>query len=157
MSLSPDGDARQFRVSGDLKISKVIVQTPTWPTADAVATQDERKDVIKKFESQLMSAIKPTSSNEGQTITVRSVIADGRTVSSGLNVLTTAFLFVPVDRGGAVIEMEATDQSGKIVAAMMYRYSGEIGEFSSNFSKTAQIQIATQRASDRFAKLLFGQ
>jgi Protein of unknown function (DUF3313) len=156
LTLSADGDARQFRVTGDIKIDKVVVEMPNWPADESVAQKDEVKEVVSKFRSQLSEFVRPTSPNDGLTITVKSTITDGRTVSTGLNVFTTAILFVPVDRGGAVVEIEALDQAGKTVAAMMYRHSGEITEFTSNFSKTAQIQVATKRASERFASLLNG-
>lgn len=154
LMLSTDGEAKQFRASGDLKLANVLIETPRWLGAESVADKDEIKEVTTRFQLDLQRLIKATAGVTGQTITIKATITEGKTVSPVLNVVTTVLLFVPVDRGGAVVELQAVDQAGKVVAAMMYRYSGEIMEFGANFSKTAQIQVATQRAAERFANLL---
>ena len=154
--LSTDGEAKQFRASGDLKIANVIIETPRWLGAESVADKDEIKEVTTRFQLDLQRLIKVTAA-AGQTVTIKATITEGKTVSPMLNMVTTVLLFVPVDRGGAVVELQAVDQTGKVVAAMMYRYSGEIMEFGANFSKTAQIQVAAQRAAERFANLLSGR
>jgi hypothetical protein len=156
LMLSTDGEAKQFRASGDLKIANAIIETPRWLGAESVADKDEIKEVTTRFQLDLQRLIKVTAA-AGQTITIKATITEGKTVSPVLNMVTTVFLFVPVDRGGAVVELQAVDQTGKVVAAMMYRYSGEIMEFGANFSKTAQIQVAAQRAAERFANLLSGK
>jgi Protein of unknown function (DUF3313) len=157
LELSSDGEAKQFRASGDLKIGNVIVETPRWLGAESVADKDEIKEVTTRFQLELQRLIKANARVDGQSITIKATITEGKTVSPALNVMSTLILFLPVDRGGAVVEMQALDQTGKVVAAMMYRYSGEIMEFGANFSKTAQIQVATQRAAERFANLMAGK
>ncbi len=155
--LSTDGEAKQFRVAGDLKMVNVVVETPRWLGAEAVADKDEIKEVTTRFQLELQRLIRASPRADGQSITIKATITEGKTVSPALNVVSTLILFLPVDRGGAVVEMQAVDQAGKVVAAMMYRYSGEIMEFGANFSKTAQIQVATKRAAERFANLLAGK
>jgi Protein of unknown function (DUF3313) len=152
--LSTDGDAKQFRVRGDLKIANVVIETPRWLGAESLADKAEIKEVTTRFQLDLQRLIQAAPRADGQAITVKATITEGKTVSPALNVVSTILLFMPVDRGGAVVELQAMDASGKVIAAMMYRYSGEIMEFGANFSKTAQIQVATQRAAERFAKLL---
>jgi hypothetical protein len=86
---------------------------------------------------------------------LRAAITRIETVSPALNTLSALVLVVPLDRGGAAVEIEAVDpQTGRQLAALTQGYFAPLTELKARFSKLAPAEIAVRKAAADFAALL---
>lgn len=91
----------------------------------------------------------------GRPAVVRAAITRVETVSGPLNAVTTALVFVPIDRGGAAVEIEALDaESKQQLAAMTLGYFAPMSDLGARFSRLAPAEIALKKAAADFAPLL---
>jgi len=88
---------------------------------------------------------------------VRAAITQVALPSPALNAITTALLFIPVDRGGAAVEIEAIDvETGRRVAALASAGTGTLVDFRGHYSRLGHAELALQRAAQEFRSLVDG-
>ena len=86
---------------------------------------------------------------------IRSVITRVETVNPALNVLTSVFLTVPLDRGGAAVEIQVLDADTlQPLASMAHAYFVPITEFKARFSALAPAELALNAAAVELSKLM---
>jgi hypothetical protein len=91
----------------------------------------------------------------GRPVVLRAAITRVEPVSAGLNTASALLLFVPIDRGGAAVEIEAIDvHTGEQLAAMRSGYFPPMTELKARFGKLAPAEIALRKAAADFARLL---
>ncbi len=99
----------------------------------------------------------PSAAGSPRTLRVRAAITQVALPSPALNVITTAVLFIPLDRGGAAVEIEAIDvETGQRVAALSSAGNGTLADFRGHYSRLAHAGLAFQRAAQEFRSLLDG-
>ena len=92
-----------------------------------------------------------------RTLRIRAAITRVALPSPALNVITTALLFIPLDRGGAAVEIEAIDvATGRRVAALAFSGNGTLADFRGYYSRLGHAELAFQRAAQEFRSLLDG-
>jgi hypothetical protein len=91
----------------------------------------------------------------GRPAVLRAAITRVETVSPALNTLSALLLVVPLDRGGAAVEIEAVDpQTGRQLAALTQGYFAPMSELKARFSRLAPAEIAVRKAAADFVPLL---
>jgi hypothetical protein len=123
---------------------------------DAGLTENERLQLIATLEAALSRETEalPQSAG-GHPVVIRAVITRVESVSPALNVLTAVFLTVPLDRGGAAVEIQVLDaQTLQPLASMAHAYFAPISEFKARFSALAPAEWALNAAAIELAKLL---
>lgn len=94
-------------------------------------------------------------SSGGRPVVIRVVITRVESVSPVLNVLTAVFLTVPLDRGGAAVEIQVLDaESLQPLASMAHAYFAPVVEFRARFSALAPAELALDAAAIELAKLM---
>jgi hypothetical protein len=72
-----------------------------------------------------------------------------------LNAVTALLLTVPLDRGGAAVEIEVLDaETLQPLASMAHAYYAPLSEFKARFSSLAPAELALNAAAVELAKLL---
>jgi hypothetical protein len=117
---------------------------------------DEQAMLLAQLRQGLQDSVKRMpASPQGQAVVLRAAITRVKPVSPLLNAASTLLLFVPVDRGGAAVEIEAVDpQTGKQLAGMCMGYFTPLSEIKAQFSKLAPAQLALMKAINDFVPLL---
>lgn len=92
---------------------------------------------FRKITAEGLGPEYPVVDQPGPTVLrVQAALTDIDTCSPALNALSTAALFVPLDMGGAAIEVEFYNSiTGERVAAMVDRKTGTPLQFKSSFSR----------------------
>jgi hypothetical protein len=84
-----------------------------------------------------------------QALRIRAAITDIDTVNPALNLRTTVAVLVPLDMGGATIEVEFLDaESGERLAAMVDRKTGSPLKIFSGYSRLAHARGAFDQWAD---------
>jgi len=117
---------------------------------------EERADLLEQLRNQLQQvAQRVPAAPGGRPAVLRASITRVETVSPALNTASTLLLFVPLDRGGAALEMEAIDPtSGRQLAALTLGYFAPMSEIEARFRKLAPAKLALKKATSDFASLL---
>ena len=91
----------------------------------------------------------------GRPAVLRAAITRVETVSPALNALSALVLVVPLDRGGASVDIEALDpDTGKQLAALTQGHFAPLSELKAHFSKLAPAQLALRKAAADFGVLM---
>ena len=91
----------------------------------------------------------------GHPVIIRAVITRVETVSPALNVVTAVLLTVPLDRGGAAVEIEVLDADTlQPLVSMAHANFTPLSEFKARFSALAPAELALNAAAVELAKLL---
>jgi hypothetical protein len=91
----------------------------------------------------------------GRSVVVRAAITRVVTVSPALNALSTVALFVPLDRGGAAVEIEALDsETHRQLAVLKRGYYAPPWNLVAQFSRLGPAEFAIRKASVEFASRL---
>ena len=91
----------------------------------------------------------------GRPVIIRAVITRVESVSPVLNLVSAVLLTVPVDRGGAAVEIEVLDaDTRQPLASMAHAYFAPLSEFTARFSTLAPAELALNAAAVELAKLL---
>jgi pyruvoyl-dependent arginine decarboxylase (PvlArgDC) len=94
----------------------------------------------------------------GHPEVIRAVITRVETVSPVLNVAAAVLLAVPLDRGGAAVEIEVLDaETQQPLASMAHAHFAPLSEFMARFSRLAPAELALNAAAVELAKLLRGK
>jgi hypothetical protein len=100
-------------------------------------------------------ATAPSVDGGPRTLRIRAAITQVALPTPALNVITTALLFIPLDRGGAAVEIEAIDvETGRCVAALSSAGNGTLADFRGHYSRLAHAELAFQRVAQEFRSLL---
>jgi hypothetical protein len=157
MTTSPDGGTASYRSATPIDPHQVRTLTVEWDIP-----KDNGFSELEK--TRLLSTLEAAISREtaalpnmvgGHPVIIRAVITRAETVSPALNVVAAVLLTVPVDRGGAAVEIEVLDaQTRQPVASMAHAYFAPLSEFKARFSRLAPAELALNNAAVELAKLL---
>ena len=157
MTTSKDGSTAYYRSPTSIDPHQVRSISVDWAIPnDAVVPETDR--------SRLISTLKAAISREtealpqsvgGHPVVIRAVISRVETVNPVLNVLTSVLLTVPLDRGGAAVEIQVLDADTlRPLASMAHAYFAPITEFKARFSAMAAAELALNAAAIELAKIL---
>lgn len=151
-------DASASRASADrIDPARVSVDAVTWRVTDSGdISADEREALLAQLRSELQQRVQALPAHPaGRPAVLRAAITRVETVSPALNTLSALLLVVPLDRGGAAVEIEAVDpQTGRQLAAMTQGYFAPLSELKARFSRLAPAEIAVRKAAADFVPLL---
>ena len=157
MTTSQDGSTATFRSPTPVDPHQVHSLCVEWAMpAGAAIPETERARLIATLEAAISRETEalPQSAG-GRPVVIRAVITRVETVSPVLNVLTAVFLTVPLDRGGAAVEIQVLDaETLQPLASMAHAYFAPIAEFRARFSALAPAELALNAAAIELAKLL---
>jgi hypothetical protein len=157
MTTSKDGSTAYYRSPTPVDPHQVRSISVEWAMpADATVPEAERTRLISAFEAAIFrEANALPQSIGGHPVVIRAVITRVESVSPALNVLTSVFLTVPLDRGGAAVEIQVLDaETLQPLASMAHAYFAPISEFKARFSALAPAELALNAAASELAKLL---
>jgi hypothetical protein len=157
MTRSPDGSTATFRAPTQVDPHQVRALSVAWampPDADVSAADKAR--LLATLEAAIATETEALpQSVGGRPVIIRAVITRIEAVSPALNVLTAVLLTVPVDRGGAAVEIQVLDaETLQPLASMAHAYFAPISEFKARFSALAPAELALHAAAIELAKLL---
>ncbi len=157
MTTSQDGSTSTFRSPTAVDPHQVRALSVEWAMpAGAAIPEAERARLIATLEAAISRETEalPQSAG-GRPVVIRAVITRVESVSPVLNVLTAVFLTVPLDRGGAAVEIQVLDaETLQPLASMAHAYFAPIAEFRARFSALAPAELALNAAAIELAKLL---
>ncbi len=157
MTTSQDGSTATFRSPTPVDPHQVRALSVDWAMpAGAAIPEAERARLIATLEAAISRETEalPQSAG-GRPVVIRAVITRVESVSPVLNVLTAVFLTVPLDRGGAAVEIQVLDaETLQPLASMAHAYFAPIAEFRARFSALAPAELALNAAAIELAKLL---
>ena len=151
-------EASASRASADhIDPARVSVDAVAWRVTSSVdISTDEREALLTQLRSELQRHVRALPAQpQGRPAVLRAAITRVETVSPALNTLSALLLIVPLDRGGAAVEIEAVDpQTGRQLAALTQGYFAPMSELKARFSKLAPAEIAVRKAAADFVPLL---
>jgi hypothetical protein len=154
---APDVTSASRAAAQAINPAQVSISEIVWRVdARADISNDERDALLAQLRSRLhqgLQALPP--SPQGRPAQIRAAITRVETVSPALNTVSTLLLSVPLDRGGAAVEIEAVDpQTGRQLAALRWGYFAPLSDITARFSKLAPAEIAVRKAAVDFVSLL---
>ena len=156
--VQPSDEASASRASADpIDPARVSIDAVTWRvTSSADISTGERESLLTQLRGELQRQIRALPAQpQGRPAVLRAAITRVETVSPALNALSALILTVPLDRGGAAVEIEAVDpQTGRQLAALTQGYFAPLSELKARFSKLAPAEIAVRKAAADFVPLL---
>ena len=157
MTTSKDGSTAYYRSPTPVDPHQVRSISVEWvaPT-DGVVPETEQARLISTLEAAISRETKALPQRAGgHPVVIRAVITRVESVNPALNVLTSVFLTVPLDRGGAAVEIQVLDADTlQPIASMAHAYFVPITEFKARFSALAGAELALNAAASVLAKLL---
>ena len=157
MTTSQDGSTSTFRSPTAVDPHQVRALSVEWAMpAGAAIPEAERARLIATLEAAISRETEalPQSAG-GRPVVIRAVITRVESVSPVLNVLTAVFLTVPLDRGGAAVEIQVLDaETLQPLASMAHAYFAPMAEFRARFSALAPAELALNAAAIELANLL---
>lgn len=155
---SEDGAIGRYRLPVKVDLGRLQFSEVQWRASEAF-TPEERAQLATHLQSALdksVKAVQPAAaSGDARPVLVRATVTRVETVSPAANVLSTLLVLVPLDRGGAAVEIEALDaQSKRPLAALSYASYAPLSDFGARFSRLAPAELALGRAADEFVALL---
>jgi hypothetical protein len=152
------GEASASRTSADrIDPARVSVDAVAWRvTGNVDISADEREALLAQLRSELRQRVQALPAQpEGRPAVLRAAITRVETVSPALNALSALLLVVPLDRGGAAVEIEAVDpQTGRQLAALTQGYFAPLSELKARFIRMAPAEIAVRKAAADFVPLM---
>jgi len=138
---------------------------PARVTVDAVAwrvtgtpdiSTEEREALLALLRSELQQRVQALPAQpQGRPAVLRAAITRVETVSPLLNTLSSLVLTIPLERGGAAMEIEAVDpQTGRQLAALTPGWRAPVTELMVRFSKMGAAEVAIRKAAADFVLLL---
>lgn len=157
MTISKDGSTAYYRapVTVDphqvrsLSVEWAIPNDTGYSSADRTRLTSALEAAIHRETEALPKVV------DGKPVIIRAVITRVESVSPVLNVVTAVFLTVPLDRGGAAVEIEVLDaDTRQPLASLAHAYFAPLSEFKARFSALAPAELALNSAAVEFGKLL---
>jgi hypothetical protein len=154
MHVAEAKEGSAVRVAGALRWSAVKVSEVDWQ-ADAEVDAEQRAKLCALLRDALQRDLQTAPSDGGRVIQVRARIVGVVSASPALNVASSILLFIPIDRGGASVQIDAADQAtGQRLASLTMAGSGQLGDFSGHFSRYGHAEDVLLRSAAAFRKLL---
>ena len=157
MTRSQDGSTAYFRSQTSVDPHQVRSLSVEWAMPiDAGISETERTRLISTLQAAISRETEALPKNaEGHPVIIRAVITRVESVSPALNVVTAVLLTVPLDRGGAAVEIEVLDaDTRQPLASMAHAHFAPLSEFKARFSALAPAELALNAAAVDLAKLL---
>lgn len=157
MTSSRDGSTAYFRSKTSVDPHQVRSLSVEWAMPiDAGISETERTRLISTLQAAISRETEALPKNaEGHPVIIRAVITRVESVSPALNVVTAVLLTVPLDRGGAAVEIEVLDaETRQPLASMAHAHFAPLSEFKARFSSLAPAELALNAAAVELAKLL---
>jgi len=135
----------------------VTIAEIEWRTAAGPSVSDEERHLLlRQLSDKLVQGVQRLpAAPKGRPAVLRAAITRVETVSAALNAVSALVLVVPLDRGGASVEIEALDPTtGEQLAALTLGYFAPLSELRSHFSKLAPAELAVSKAASDFGALL---
>jgi hypothetical protein len=157
MTRSQDGSTAYFRSQTSVDPHQVRSLSVEWAMPiDAGISETERTRLISTLQAAISRETEALPKNaEGHPVIIRAVITRVESVSPALNVVTAVLLTVPLDRGGAAVEIEVLDaETRQPLASMAHAHFAPLSEFKARFSALAPAELALNAAAVELAKLL---
>lgn len=157
MTTSKNGSTAYYRSPTPVDPHQVRSISVEWATpVEATVPETERVRLISTLKAAISREAEALpQSVGGHPVVIRAVITRVESVNPALNVLTSIFLTVPLDRGGAAVEIQVLDADTlQPIASMAHAYFVPITEFKARFSALAPAELALNAAASELAKLL---
>jgi hypothetical protein len=154
---SLEGSSASARSGAAIDPSRVTLGDIEWRAAPGAAlTDEERRALLGFLSDELMARMHELpAAPEGRPVVLRAAITHVETVSPALNAASTLLFVVPLDRGGAAVDIEAVDpRTGEQVAALTLGHFAPLSELKSHFSRLAPAELALRKAARDFGALL---
>lgn len=157
-ALSSDrGGSAGRRSSHVIDPARVTLGDIEWhvPASDGV-DDEERRLLLRQLGDELTARVHDLpAAPQGRPAVLRAAITRVETVSPALNAVSALVLVVPLDRGGAAVDIEAIDgDTGEQLAALTLGHLAPLSEFRAHLSRLAPAQLALRKAATEFAGLL---
>ena len=137
--------------------ARVTVDAVTWRvTGSADISNEERAALLTLLRTELQQRLQALPAQpQGRPAVLRAAITRVETVSPLLNTLSSLVLTIPLERGGAAMEIEAVDpQTGRQLAVLTPGWRAPVTELMVRFSKLAAAEVAIRKAAADFVLLL---
>ena len=160
MTTSQDGSTAYYRSATPVNPHQVRSLSVEWATSvDGGFSSIEKAQLLSTLESAISREAKALPPMvDGHPVIIRAVITRVESVSPVLNVVAAVLLTVPVDRGGAAVEIEVLDaETRQPLASMAHAHFAPLSEFKARFSKLAPAELALNAAAVELARLLRGK
>ncbi|MBS1156036.1 MAG: hypothetical protein H6R07_1960 [Proteobacteria bacterium] len=143
-----------LRASGHWQWASIEVDEVLWQAGTEVESE-EQQQLCSVLRESLRRDLSPLAQGSGAKLRIRAQIVDVATVSPALNLATAVLIFLPVERGGAAVLIEALDaESGRGIARFSMAESGGLSDFSGHFSRYGHAEQVLKRAALAFRKIL---
>jgi hypothetical protein len=151
-----DATSNSLHTTVNIDPARIAFGNVEWRASNSnIATADREKLLTSLREAIQQRIAQMPASTSGRPAILRAAITRVATVSPTLNTLSTLLIIVPIDRGGAVVEIEAIDpDTGTQLAALRFGYYAPLSDLKARFSKYVPAEIAIQKAADEFIPLL---
>ncbi len=117
--------------------------------------QEELKGLLTREINIALNKANHDNKIPSQSIQIRAAITRIEAVSPALNWLTTILLFVPMDHGGAAVELQAIDvRTEKVITQLRFARWTPISELRSHFTRLAPANLALTLAAHEFVDQL---
>jgi hypothetical protein len=157
ITVDAEGGRGEFRAGPPIDPARTRLTEVRWVVqGDVGVSPADQAKLVATFKEELnraLAALPPRP--DGRPAEVRAGITVVKTVSPVLNVATTLLLFIPVDEGGAAVEIEALDdETRQQLAALIQGYHAPMSEFAARFSTLAPAELALKKAAQDYAALV---
>jgi hypothetical protein len=156
LSRDRDGSARK-RSTEVIDPTRVTIGAIEWRVpGDTDVGRDERDLLLRQLSDELTARVRDLpAAPDGRPAVLRAAITRVETVSPALNAASALLLVVPLDRGGASVDVEAIDpETGDQLAALTQGHFAPLSEIKAHFSKLAPAQLALRKAAADFGVLM---
>jgi len=123
-------------------------------------SDEEQQQLITLLEAGLQQKMIETKSQQHtfdqyNAIKINAAITRVEPVSPLINWITTILVFIPLDHGGAAVEIEAIDtRTNKVITQLSYAQWVPLTELAAHFTRLAPVKIALASAADEFVDQL---
>jgi hypothetical protein len=157
LAAGPDASTANRASADRIDPARVTVDAVAWRVTDSAdISTEEREALLALLRSELQQRVQALPAQpQGRPAVLRAAITRVETVSPLLNTLSSLVLTIPLERGGAAMEIEAVDpQTGRQLAASTPAWRAPVTELMVRFSKLAAAEIAIRKAAADFVLLL---
>jgi len=157
LTRGPDAAAASRASADRIDPARVTVDAVAWRVAgSADISTEERETLLALLRNELQQRVQALPAQPlGRPAVLRAAITRVETVSPLLNTLSSLVLTIPLERGGAAMEIEAVDpQTGRQLAALTPGWRAPVTELMVRFSKLAAAETAVRKAAADFVLLL---
>lgn len=143
-----------MRVARIARWSAVDVAETDWQAGSGIDAE-HRARLCAALRDALQRSLQTEAQPGGRVLQVRARIVDVTSASPVLNVATTLLLFIPLDRGGAAVRIDAFDQANEQpLVSLALTGTGQLGDFAGHFSSYGHAEEVLLRSAEAFRRLL---